>query len=75
MLLGVFELPLYALRHGRILEAARAALSMVAGSCLVLLLWRRCWNANMSRFTLQPLESLTRLRDRPSNAPQCGLVT
>jgi hypothetical protein len=52
MLLGVFELPLYALRHGRTLEAARAALSMVAGSCLVLLLWRRCWVATLYTLVL-----------------------
>lgn len=52
MLLGVFELPWYAVRRGRTAEAARAALSMAANSCIVLLLWRRCCVATLYTFVL-----------------------
>lgn len=57
MLLGVFELPLYALRRGRQAEAARAVLSMGAHAAAVLLLWRRCWVATLYTLVLPYLVS------------------
>lgn len=52
MLLGVFELPLYALQRGRRVEAVRAAASMALGATLTLLLWRRCWVATLYTLVL-----------------------
>jgi hypothetical protein len=57
MLLGVFELPLYALRRGRQAEAARAVLSMGANAAVVLLLARRCWVATLYTLVLPYLVS------------------
>jgi len=52
MLLGVFELPLYALQRGRRAEAVRAAASMALDATLTLLLWHRCWVATLYTLVL-----------------------
>lgn len=52
MLLGVLELPMYAVRRGRYANTARAAASMALGGVVTLLLWRRCWVATLYTLVL-----------------------